>query len=145
MERVGLSSDKETNVGGIIEKLLEKFVEPTLQQPTFVIGYPIETSPLAKKDPSRPGFTRRFEGYVRGREICNAFSEINDPLDQLERFEQQARGPLRAMRKLTPWTGNTFMRWKGACRRRAAAASALSDWRWRLPAATRSGRSSFSR
>ena len=89
MERVGLPSAKENNLGGIIEKLLEKFVEPTLIQPTFLIGYPIETSPLAKKDPSNPRMTRRFEGYVRGREICNAFSEINDPIDQRERFMQQ--------------------------------------------------------
>jgi len=91
MERAGLPSEKENNIGGIIEKLLERFVEPTLIEPTFVIGYPIETSPLAKKDPRNPRFTRRFEGYVRGREICNAFSEINDPLDQLERFQQQQR------------------------------------------------------
>jgi len=90
MERVGLPSQKENNLGGIIEKLLERFIEPTLIDPTFVIGYPIETSPLAKKDPKKPGFTRRFEGYVRGREMCNAFSEINDPVDQLARFEQQA-------------------------------------------------------
>lgn len=83
--------DGEKNLGGLIEKLLEVFVEPTLQQPTFVVGYPVETSPLAKHDPNRPGFTRRFEGYVRGREICNAFSEINDPIDQRERFEQQLR------------------------------------------------------
>lgn len=80
---------KENNLGGFIEKLLEVFVEPTLQEPTFVVGYPLETSPLAKKDPNRPGFTRRFEGYVLGREICNAFSEINDPIDQRERFEDQ--------------------------------------------------------
>jgi lysyl-tRNA synthetase, class II len=80
---------KEDNLGGFIEKLLEVFVEPTLQEPTFVVGYPIETSPLAKKDPRRPGFTRRFEGYVLGREVCNAFSEINDPIDQRERFEDQ--------------------------------------------------------
>ncbi|MBL8064779.1 MAG: lysine--tRNA ligase [Chthonomonadaceae bacterium] len=79
----------EANLGGLIEKLLEVFVEPTLIEPTFVVGYPIETSPLAKKDPERPGFTRRFEGYVLGREICNAFSEINDPIDQRERFEHQ--------------------------------------------------------
>jgi len=82
-------ADDEDNLGGLIEKLLEVFVEPNLQEPTFVVGYPIETSPLAKKDPERPGFTRRFEGYVLGREICNAFSEINDPLDQRERFEHQ--------------------------------------------------------
>lgn len=89
MARVGLPTAKENNLGGIIEKLLEHFVEPHLQEPTFIVGYPIETSPLAKKDPNRPGFTRRFEGYVHGREICNAFSEINDPIDQRERFEHQ--------------------------------------------------------
>jgi len=89
MERVGLPSGKENNLGGIIEKLLERFVEPTLIEPTFLIGYPIETSPLAKKDPTNPRMTRRFEGYVRGREVCNAFSEINDPIDQRERFVQQ--------------------------------------------------------
>ena len=83
--------EKERNLGGLIEKLLEVFVEPTLQEPTFVVGYPIETSPLAKKDPENPRMTRRFEGYVLGREVCNAFSEINDPLDQRARFEQQAR------------------------------------------------------
>ncbi|MBS1715277.1 MAG: lysine--tRNA ligase [Armatimonadetes bacterium] len=84
-----IHATEEAHLGGLIEKLLEVFVEPTLQEPTFVVGYPIETSPLAKKDPNRPGFTRRFEGYVLGREICNAFSEINDPLDQRERFEHQ--------------------------------------------------------
>jgi lysyl-tRNA synthetase class 2 len=89
MARVGIPSEKEHNLGGIIEKLLERFVEPALIQPTFVVGYPIETSPLAKKDPNNPRMTRRFEGYIRGREMCNAFSEINDPVDQRERFEQQ--------------------------------------------------------
>ncbi|MBX7133829.1 MAG: lysine--tRNA ligase [Fimbriimonadaceae bacterium] len=91
MASVGLPTEKETNLGGILEKLLEHFVEPTLIQPTFVVGYPIETSPLAKKAPGDPGMTRRFEGYALGREVCNAFSEINDPVDQRERFEQQLR------------------------------------------------------
>jgi lysyl-tRNA synthetase class 2 len=89
MARVGLPAEKEDNLGGIIEKLLEHFVEPTLIEPTFIVNYPIETSPLAKKHPDNPQLTRRFEGYVRGREVCNAFSEINDPVDQRERFEQQ--------------------------------------------------------
>jgi len=80
---------EESNLGGLIEKLLEVFVEPTLIEPTFVVGYPIETSPLAKKDPNNPRMTRRFEGYMLGKEVCNAFSEINDPIDQRERFEQQ--------------------------------------------------------
>jgi len=84
-----IDPDGEHNLGGLIEKLLEVFVEPTLQEPTFVVGYPIETSPLAKKDPENPNMTRRFEGYIRGREVCNSFSEINDPIDQRERFEQQ--------------------------------------------------------
>ena len=84
-----IAADEERHLGGLIEKLLEVFVEPTLQEPTFVVGYPIETSPLAKKDPKNPRMTRRFEGYVFGREVCNAFSEINDPVDQRERFEQQ--------------------------------------------------------
>lgn len=80
---------EEANLGGFIEKLLEVFVEPTLIEPTFVVGYPIETSPLAKKDPTDPKMTRRFEGYMLGKEVCNAFSEINDPIDQRERFVQQ--------------------------------------------------------
>jgi lysyl-tRNA synthetase class 2 len=84
-----IDPSEERNLGGLIEKLLEVFVEPTLQEPTFVVGYPIETSPLDKKDPANPKMTRRFEGYVLGREVCNAFSEINDPIDQRERFEQQ--------------------------------------------------------
>jgi lysyl-tRNA synthetase class 2 len=91
MDRLGLYSEDETAVGGIIEKLLEKFVEPTLVQPTFVENYPLETSPLAKKHPVNPILTRRFEGYVLGRELCNAFSELNDPLDQRERMERQQR------------------------------------------------------
>jgi lysyl-tRNA synthetase, class II len=86
-----IDADGEAHLGGLIEKLLEVFVEPHLQEPTFVVGYPLETSPLAKKDPARPGFTRRFEGYVLGREVCNAFSEINDPIDQRERFEAQVQ------------------------------------------------------
>lgn len=86
-----IDPDDENNLGGLIEKLLEVFVEPTLQDPTFVVGYPIETSPLAKKDPNNPKMTRRFEGYMRGREVCNAFSEINDPIDQRERFEDQLK------------------------------------------------------
>lgn len=80
---------EERNLGGLLEKLLEVYVEPTLIQPSFIIGYPLETSPLAKKDPLDPRFTRRFEGYVLGNEVCNAFSEINDPVDQRERFEFQ--------------------------------------------------------
>lgn len=90
LERVGGDPSKEFNVGGIIEKLNEILTEPTLIQPTFITEFPYETSPLARKKPGEPHLTRRFECYLAGRETGNAFSEINDPLDQKERFEFQA-------------------------------------------------------
>jgi lysyl-tRNA synthetase class 2 len=96
LERVGLSSEKEHTVGGIIEKLHERFTQPHLIQPTFITDFPIETSPLAKRSPSNPALTRRFEVYIATQELGNAFSEINDPIDQRERFlnqlEQRAAG-----------------------------------------------------
>jgi len=91
LESKGIAADEENDVGGIIEKFLERFVEPNLIQPTFVENYPIETSPLAKVHPNDPRLTRRFEGYIGGREMCNAFSELNDPIDQRERMQRQAK------------------------------------------------------
>jgi len=91
MEQLGLPTEHEHMVGGIIEKIHERFVQPNLVQPTFVTDFPIETSPLAKKRPDDPRFVRRFEVYMGKQETGNAFSEINDPLDQRERFEQQMR------------------------------------------------------
>ncbi len=88
-ERLGIHIERKDTVGGIIEKVLEKCVAEHLQHPTFVYSFPIETSPLAKREPDNPRFTRRFEGYVFGKEVANAFSELNDPLEQRERFEQQ--------------------------------------------------------
>jgi lysyl-tRNA synthetase class 2 len=90
LARVGGDPTKEDSVGGIIEKLNELLTEPTLIQPTFITDFPVETSPLARKKPGEPYLTRRFECYLAGRETGNAFSEINDPLDQRERFEFQA-------------------------------------------------------
>ncbi|HEY3284919.1 MAG TPA: lysine--tRNA ligase [Armatimonadota bacterium] len=90
-ERLGLDMAKEDTVGGIIEKMHERFLQPTCIQPTFVTDYPIETSPLAKKIPGNPRLTRRFEAFVAGQEVGNAFSEINDPLDQRERLESQLK------------------------------------------------------
>ncbi|MGV3723150.1 MAG: lysine--tRNA ligase [Actinomycetota bacterium] len=89
-EKVGLDMSQETNLGGIMEKIHERFVQPTLRQPTFITDFPLETSPLAKKRSDNPKLTRRFEAYVACQELANAFSEINDPIDQRERFQAQA-------------------------------------------------------
>ena len=80
-----------TGVGHIINAFFEKYCEETLQQPTLLYGHPIEISPLAKKNANDPRFTDRFELFIGGTEYCNAFSELNDPLDQMERFENQLK------------------------------------------------------
>lgn len=75
--------------GDILSLIFEEFVEEHLEQPTFVLDHPIETSPLTKKKPEDPDYTERFELYITKREMANAYSEINDPLDQIERFKAQ--------------------------------------------------------
>ena len=90
LRSVGLATDDEPTVGGIIEKLHERFTQPNLIQPTFITDFPAETSPLAKKRPDNPDLVRRFEVYMGAVELGNAFSEINDPLDQRERFVAQS-------------------------------------------------------
>ena len=77
--------------GHIVNAFFEKYVEDTIIDPTFVYGHPIEISPLAKKDPKDPRFTQRFELFICGGEYANAFSELNDPIDQYERFENQLK------------------------------------------------------
>src|SRR5437868_6712998 len=77
--------------GGLIAELFEELVQKTLVQPTFVLGHPVEVSPLAKRRASDPRVTDRFELMIAGEEIANAFSELNDPDDQRSRFVDQAR------------------------------------------------------
>ena len=83
--------EKHFTVGHIINAFFEDFVEDTLIQPTFIYGHPVEVSPLAKKNTDDPRFTDRFELFIVGREFANAFTELNDPIDQLSRFEAQAK------------------------------------------------------
>jgi lysyl-tRNA synthetase class 2 len=89
--RRGVEIDPAWGPGKILLELFEKFVEHRLLAPTFVLGYPVEVSPLARRNVDDPEVTDRFELFIAGREMANAFSELNDPDDQRRRFESQAR------------------------------------------------------
>ena len=92
-EMAGRDLDPDPNAtrGKLIDSLLGDFLEPTLIQPTFVYDYPRDISPLAKSKPGEPGIVERFEGFIAGMELCNAFTELNDPLDQEARFLEMGR------------------------------------------------------
>ena len=89
MREKGIPADPKATRAKLIDNLLSDFVEPRLIQPSFLIDYPVEMSPLAKRKRDDPTEVERFEGYIGGMEVANAFSELNDPLDQRERFLQQ--------------------------------------------------------
>ena len=100
-QKVSAEVDQTMGKGKLIDQIFGQIVEPYLIQPTFIIDYPVEMSPLAKKHRSKPGLVERFEVICNGKELCNAFSELNDPIDQRERFEEQLllgkRGDQEAM------------------------------------------------
>lgn len=91
MKEQGIDTNPGESRGKLIEQLLSDFLEPTLVQPTFLYDYPRDISPLAKSKPGDPLTVERFEGYVAGFELCNAFTELNDPLDQEQRFLEMGR------------------------------------------------------
>lgn len=86
INRAGLNQEPKATRGKLIDGLFSTYVEPTLIQPTFIIDYPMDISPLAKKKPDDPTTVERFEYFIGGLELGNAFSELNDPIDQRERF-----------------------------------------------------------
>ena len=87
----GVEVEKHFTVGHIINAFFEKFCEDKLVQPTFLCGHPVEISPLTKIDPEDPRFVQRFELFIGGHEFANAYTELNDPIDQLNRFEAQLK------------------------------------------------------
>lgn len=89
VKHLNLDVERGESWGSILNKVFEEKVEPKLIQPTFIYDYPIDISPLAKKKEDRPDLTYRFELFIYGREMANAFSELNDPMDQKERFLKQ--------------------------------------------------------
>ncbi len=100
-KRLGIQTDDTMGRGKLIDELFSEKVETNLIQPTYITDYPLEMTPLAKKHRSKDGLVERFELFVNGKEIANAYSELNDPIDQRERFEEQlklaARGDDEAM------------------------------------------------
>ncbi len=88
-DRRNVHVEKDATKGDCLAALFDEYVEATLVQPTFIIDYPVEISPLAKRKPENPALTERFEFFITGHEMGNAFSELNDPIDQRKRFEDQ--------------------------------------------------------
>jgi lysyl-tRNA synthetase class 2 len=99
-DRLKITVEEGWGRGKIIDEIFGEYVEKHLIQPTFIIDHPVELSPLAKKHRDKPGLVERFEPVIAGKEIGNAFSELNDPADQRQRFEEQmllrARGDQEA-------------------------------------------------
>ncbi|HEY60370.1 MAG TPA: lysine--tRNA ligase [Anaerolineae bacterium] len=91
MKNAGLKPKKDSSRGKLIDSLIGDFLEPSSIQPTFIYDFPIDVSPLAKNKPNNPQVVERFEGFVGGMEICNAFTELNDPLEQEKRFLEMGK------------------------------------------------------
>jgi len=102
-QKLGLKIDPKATKGMVLDEISSEFVEPNLIQPTFLMDHPIEISPLAKRKDDNPELAYRFELFIYGREMGNAFSELNDPLDQRQRFIEQAREKAKGNEEAMVW------------------------------------------
>lgn len=102
-EKLGLDLTGKKTKAQVLDELLSVYVEPKLVQPTFLTDYPLEISPLAKKKADNPRLTQRFELFINGWEVANAFTELNDPLDQRERFVAQAKEKAKGNEEAMEW------------------------------------------
>ena len=102
-DRLNVEYTDRDGIGKIINLCFEDYVEENLIEPTIVYGHPLEISPLAKQNREKPLTTERFEAFVYGRELANGYSELNDPIDQRQRFENSYRNVPPVTMKLTVW------------------------------------------
>ncbi|MGE5558587.1 MAG: lysine--tRNA ligase [Bacillota bacterium] len=102
-EAKGIKAGTRMTKGMVLDEICSEFVEPNLIQPTFLIDYPVEISPLAKQKEDNPELTYRFEAFIFGRETANAFTELNDPVEQRKRFMQQAREKAQGNEEAMVW------------------------------------------
>jgi lysyl-tRNA synthetase class 2 len=96
MKQMGVEVDPTKDRGRLIDELVSTYVEPKLRQPTFLLDYPVEMSPLAKMKPGCSNLVERFEAFIIGIEMANSFTELNNPLEQEERFHHQLEGRVSA-------------------------------------------------
>ena len=114
--------------GKLIDDIFGEKCEHHLVQPTFITDYPVEMSPLTKAHRDKPGYTERFELFINGTEVANAYSELNDPIDQRERFEDQVKLRSAATTRPCSSTRTSCAPWNTACPPPAVWASAWTDW-----------------
>lgn len=123
-KKLNMEIDDTMGKGKLIDEMFGEFCEGTYIQPTFITDYPIEMSPLTKKHRDNPALTERFELMVNGKELANAYSELNDPIDQEERFQDQLRLSERVTTKQCSLTKTSCAHCSMACLPHQVSASA---------------------
>ena len=126
---LGIAVQERDGHGQILTKLFDHLVEPQLLHPTFVTGYPTEVSPLSRRNDQDPSLTDRFELFIGGREIANAFTELNDPVDQKGRFESQVGAlGMPEIKRHCSWMRTMSPPLNTACPRQRGKASVSIGW-----------------